>query len=118
MIWTRKELEKKFEANTTIISDHRDDAQAATILNRLVRSTVDGCELESDRRHAELVIQQFGLSGKLGVSTPGCDTLDNIPKDPGDEVDLDGEVVTAYRAIVVCLNCLALGRPDLAFSVQ
>ena len=44
--------------------------QEGQVLNRVVRRTEDGWELEADLRHAELIIEQLGLTDGNAVSTP------------------------------------------------
>ena len=46
------------------------------ILNRIVRWTPQGLELEADPRHAELVIQQLNLQGATPLSSPGVEGKD------------------------------------------
>ena len=56
------------------------------ILNRIVTLTLEGLIYESDPRHAELMVCNFGLDGSKDVGTPGVklsDILDEAPKDGG-----------------------------------
>ena len=41
------------------------------MLNRVVRLTKDGREVEADLRHAELIVETLGLKDAKAVSTPG-----------------------------------------------
>ena len=41
------------------------------MLNRLIRRTEEGWEIEADPRHAELVVEQLGLKDDKGIGTPG-----------------------------------------------
>ena len=50
------------------------------LLNRVVRCTAEGWEVEPDQRHADLVVQELALTGANGVTTPG-------EKDPRPEED-------------------------------
>ena len=43
------------------------------VLNRIMRATPQGFELEADPRHAEMVIERLGLQSRKGVVTPGID---------------------------------------------
>ena len=43
------------------------------VLNRVVRRTVNGFELEADLRHAEHIVEQLGLHDAKFVSKPGVD---------------------------------------------
>ena len=44
------------------------------VLNRVIRRTTAGWELEADMRHGELLVQQLGGSGSRKITTPGTDT--------------------------------------------
>ena len=61
--WLKAELERKFEIKTTMIGLGVTDASEGKILNRSIRVTKDGWEIEADPRHAELLIEQHGLEG-------------------------------------------------------
>ena len=41
------------------------------ILNKVVRTTKEGIELEADPRHAELVIKELGLESAKSSPVPG-----------------------------------------------
>ena len=43
------------------------------MLNRVIRLTEDGYELEADLRHAELTVEQLGLGDAKPVTTAGFD---------------------------------------------
>ena len=48
------------------------------ILNKVVRETSDGIELEADPRHVELLARSRGVQDSPGVFTPGVKiTIDN-----------------------------------------
>ena len=40
-------------------------------LNRVVRCTPDGWEVEPDQRHADVIVRELALTGANGVTTPG-----------------------------------------------
>ena len=40
-------------------------------MNRVVRWTTEGWEMEPDQRHVDLIIKELGLSEAKPVSTPG-----------------------------------------------
>ena len=62
----------------------KDCQQEGKVLNRIIRCTDVGWEIEAVPRHAELVVEQLGIVDK-GVSTPGVsgseeeDEEDNVP---------------------------------------
>ena len=65
-------LKKRFEIKTKVIGPREDQGEVkeAKILNRVVRWTDEGFELEADQRHAELIVEQMGLSGAKGAVSP------------------------------------------------
>ena len=83
------------------------------ILNRLVRVSKDGWHIEADPRHAELIIQELGLTGTKGLSTPGVDDPENE-----DENELGGDELSKYRSLAARANYLSMDRPDLQFAVK
>ena len=81
------------------------------ILNRVIRATDNGFELEGDPRHAELVVEQLNLQSGKSVSTPGADD----PVDDEEDADqaLDPSEASAFRAVAARCNYLASDRPDI-----
>ena len=71
MRWLHVEFEKRFELKTTVIGTGAGDLKEGKILNRVLRVTEAGWELETDPRHAELLIEQPHLDGSKLVSTSG-----------------------------------------------
>ena len=63
-----------------------------TFLNRIVRCDGSGWSLEADPRHAELVIEQLGVSDLRAAATPGIDGIEEVDKD--DDVDIIGADAT------------------------
>ena len=55
------------------------------LLNRVVRCTTDGWEVEPDQRHVDLIVSELALAGANGVTTPG----ENEPRPQEGEVDED-----------------------------
>merc|ERR1712023_503305 len=86
------------------------------LLNRVLRCTPAGWEIEADQRHADLIIQELDLASAHGVITPG----ENEPRRKEGENDeaLDPAQTTRYRAITARANYLAADRPDLMYSVK
>ena len=83
----QKQLQARFEIKTQVIGDLVLDVSACAssglgtsvercvpegrVLNRVVRWTPDGWEVETDQRHADLIVKELGLSEAKPVSTPG-----------------------------------------------
>ena len=56
------------------------------MLNRIVRWTSGGWEIEPDQRHVDLIVQEMAMDKAKGVITPG-------EKDPrGKDVEADEEL--------------------------
>ena len=69
------------------------------VLNRPIRATAAGCEIEAVPRHAELVIEQPGLKNEKAVATPGPSG-----KDKGDlpnNTPLCGSDIACFRGVAV-----------------
>jgi len=86
------------------------------LLNRVVRCTTDGWEVEPDQRHADLIVQELALAGANGVTPPG----ENEPRPQDGDVDeeLSPTEMTKYRAIAARANYLAADRPDVMYAVK
>ena len=84
------------------------------MLNRILRYTESGIEMEADLRHAEIIIQQLGLENAKPLSIPSADEV----KRPDDETKLNPEYTTQYKSIVARANYLAADRPDIQFAVK
>ena len=68
---TKETLQNKYKLKTEMLGDEEDCVSELRILNKVVRRTSRGVELEADPRHAEIVVKELGLE-KAKVSTvPG-----------------------------------------------
>ena len=84
------------------------------ILNRIIRFTKDGIELEADLRHAELIVSQLGLKESKELTCPSAEEV----KREDDEIELNNEYTTQYKSIVARANYLATDRPDIQYAVK
>ena len=57
--WLQNELEKRYKIKTQRTREDDGKEVEAKILNRIVRITPEGYELEADPRHAELIIEEL-----------------------------------------------------------
>ena len=71
MLWLETELAKAYEIQTQKLGGIGDAKSEGKVLNRILRCTDGGWEIEADPRHAELVIEQPGLGDDKGIGTPG-----------------------------------------------
>ena len=124
--WMESMLAKKYQIKTQRIAHGKTtrgkDKQAeGQVLNRVVRCTVDGFELEADLRHAELVVEQLGLRDAKPVTTPGSDETSGGGGDKaelGEEDELPAAEASQFRAIAARCNYLQQDRPDIQYSVK
>ena len=88
----------------------------ARLLNRVVRCTSEGWEVEPDQRHADLIVQELQLTGANGVTSPGeSDTREKMEEY---EEELSPSDTTRYRATAARANYLAADRPDIMYAVK
>ena len=86
------------------------------LLNRVVRCTQNGWEIEPDQRHADLLVQALELKGANGVTTPGEN--DARGQEEENEVELGPNEATTYRSIAARANYLSADRPDIMYAVK
>ena len=91
------------------------DCREISFLNRILRVTPDGLELEADPKHAQTIIKQLGLNGRTnGVTTPG----EKITEDVDGMEPLPASDVSFYRSLTMRAAYLSMDRPDIAFAVK
>ena len=88
--WMEDLLAKRYEIKTQRIGKGKARSGEAKklegqVLNRVVRRTNEGWELEGDLRHAELIIEQLSLTDGNSVTTPGTAALTPTADDDDDE---------------------------------
>ena len=123
--WLQTALQKRYEIKTQRIGVGNDmegkpKLNEGQVLNRVIRRTDQGFELEADLRHAELIIEQLGLDNCKEVSTAGVDLEVECAawsEEPEGE-ELPPEEATRYRAIGARCNYLQPDRPDIQYAVK
>lgn len=110
--WLERELKNQHQAKTSRVCEIQGENSEANILNRVVRKTRHGFELEGDQRHVELVIEQVLQPGANGCSNPGSETIGD---DKEDELDLKGEEVKRFRGLAARCLFISLGRPEMQY---
>ena len=65
----------------------------------MVRRTENGWELEADLRHAEIVIEQLGLTEGNTVSTPGTAAVTPVTADD-DDIDEETGLLSSSHAML------------------
>ena len=79
--WMEQMLSKDFKIKTNKIGPEKTDEKELKVLNRILRYTESGIEMEADLRHAEIIVQQLGLENAKPLSIPSADEV----KRPDDE---------------------------------
>ena len=116
MKWFDEELSKAYEIKTQRLGRGAGLQREGKVLNRILRATEAGWEIEADPRHAELVIEQLGLTAEKAVATPGVSGSDE--DDLTDDVPLEGIDITTFRGIAARCNYLGPDRPDALFAIK
>ena len=90
--------------------------QEGRVLNRVVRWTPDGWEMEPDQRHVDLIVQELGLADARPVSTPG--ESESRDDEDGKSQLLSESEASKFRGLAARANYLAADRTDLMYSVK
>ena len=72
MTWMEEELSKAYEIKTQRLGIGPKLQLEGKVLNRILRATETGWEVEADPRHAELVIEQLGLGNEKALPPQDC----------------------------------------------
>jgi len=98
-----------------VMGPEKGDCKEIRILNRLLRYTEFGVEIEADPRHAEIIVRDMGMKDAKALGTPGIkhEIEDEIWKKP-----LPPDRVRMYRGLVARANYLSQDRVDIQYSVK
>ena len=108
-------MEKRFEIKTKIVGMSENESQEERILNRVLRVTESGWELEADQRHADILVRQLNLENAKPVSTPSEDKCIHMQED---EEELSYDMTRQYRELAARANYLAQDRSDIQCAVK
>ena len=92
----------------------KSDNKEIKFLNRIIRYTSSGIELEADLRHTELIASQLGLEN---AKERTCPSAEEVKRDDDHEM-LNEEYTRQYKSIVARANYLSTDRPDIPFAVK
>ena len=115
--WLEAKLESKYELRKGgRLGPGNEDAKELTVLNRVLRYTVDGFEYEADPRQAEKLLEGLHLDGGCnGAATPGQKAqIDQLEKDQ--PIPVEGH--TEFRGLSARSNYLSADRVDLQFAAK
>ena len=112
--WFRNKISDKFEVKFRgRLGPGVDDDKSIRILNRVITWTNEGIQYEADQRHAEIIVQQLGLSSESkSVNSPS--TKVGLRSD---DLLCDADS-TMYRALAARANYLSQDRVDIGFAVK
>ena len=99
-----------------VSKEEQPEIQEGRVLNRIIRWTNEGWEIEPDQRHADIIVHELGLSESKPVSTPG--ETESRQEEGEDEELLDSAMATKYRALAARASDLAGDRTDLMYAVK
>ena len=85
LVDTRATLETKYRLKVQSLGEGTECQQEIRILNKILRFTEDGIEMEADPRPAEIVVRKLGLEGAKASQVPGA----KEPKRRGDHKEED-----------------------------
>ena len=111
-----KEREKSYEIKTQKLGGSPGYKLEGKVLNRILRRTPIGWEMEADPRHAGLIIEQLRLENEKGGVTPGVSGADE--EDVDDDTPLVGQAITQYRGVIARCNYMGTDRPDCLFAIK
>ena len=114
--WFKAALENKYELTESArLGPGSADDKEARMLNRVVRWTPTGLELEADPRQVEKLVRDLGLEGANPLGTPGAKlTIEQAQADQALEPDKH----TSFRAVAARGNYLAADRPECQFAAK
>ena len=76
-------LSKEFKIKTSMMGPDKNDNKEIKMLNRIIKYTSSGIELEADLRHAELIVSQLGLENAKELT---CPSAEEVKRDDDDEL--------------------------------
>ena len=107
-------LKEKYELKEAArLGPGPEDDKEARVLNRIIRWTDYGLEYEADPRQGEKLVEELGLQGANGVTTPA--TKASIAAVRADRPLPDSQT-THFRALAARSNYLAADRPESQFA--
>jgi hypothetical protein len=111
--WLHDELRKSYDLKVNLMGEAQDLSKEGNFLGRLVRWTTEGIEVESDPKHVEVLLSEWGMEQANGVETPIAPDSDD-----GEDVrkPMCAEDARKYRRAVARLNYMAQDRCDIAVA--
>lgn len=114
--WFKEKLEDRFEIKSQVVGRSTGEVREARVLNRIVRVSEHGWELEADQRHVDILVEAMNLKGANGVATPGEEEKEWQRAE--NEEELDWREAKRFQALAARANYLALDRADLQYPTK
>ena len=96
----RKALEGKYKLKVQTLGARKECTREIRVLNKVVRYTDTGIELEADPRHAEIVVRDLGLSESKISKVPGQkEERDNKARLEDEPIKRNKKLIEAYDRI-------------------
>ena len=116
LVWFKGIMENKYEIKASMLGPEAHMSQTVRILNRILGWSPEGITYQPDGKHAEMIIQELGLSEGNAVSTPALADSSSAVEERANSPKMAGNEASSYRGLAARLNYLALDRPDLQFA--
>ncbi len=114
--WLETGMKKHYELTIQPrLGPGENDAKEAVVLNRIIRWTAEGIEMEADPRQTEKLIAECGMEGVNTVATPGVRVSFAQTEN---EKPLPEHLHTPFRGAAARANYLAADRLDCQFAAK
>ena len=114
--WLKSKLGIRFDIKSKIVGCAEDESREERILNRVIRVTDQGWEMEADQRHADIIVDQLNLKEANGVKTT-CEE-EKAWELEDNSVGLNEKESKKYRELAARANYLAQDRMDIQFATK
>ena len=114
LCWLKAALEKKFSLKTSVLGSQPEEKKEVKFLNRLIRWTPEGLEVEGDPRHAQTLLEEWEMTECKPVETPGVKKAAATTE----REEMSPAEATRYRRAAARVTYMAQDRPDLAFAAK
>ena len=111
--WFEQKLKEEYDVSATRVGpDHHKEVK---YLNRTLRWTDDGIEVEGDRKHADMLIKEWGMKDCKTLETPiGKEVAEKL----GEGVAVDEGSARRARRAIARINYMSQDRPDLSVAAR
>ena len=112
--WLEAKMREKYELKVRgLLGFDPSDDKSIRVLNRIISIVGDGVEWEADPRHAQLIVEQLGLTKAKAVATPGSND-----KAAEDATLLDVSEAKLFRSVCMRAQFLAQDYPVIQFAAK